>query len=62
MRTTGVVEGEVAIEAGGGRRDRVVGVQVDLLVLERAPEALDDDAVAPAVENIFAQPFKGACG
>lgn len=54
MRTTGVVEGEVAPDAGGRDGHRLVAVQVDLLVLERAPEPLDEDVVAPAAFPIHA--------
>jgi hypothetical protein len=54
MRTTGVVEGEVALDTGPGRGHRVVGVQVDFLILEGAPEPLDEDVVPPAPETIHA--------
>src|ERR1035437_9380048 len=54
VRTSGVVKREVASDPGGGRRYRVVPVEIDLLVLEGAPEALDEDVVAPAAATIHA--------
>lgn len=54
MWTSRVVEREIAPEASGGRRDRVVGVQIDLLILERAPESLDEDVVPPAALAVHA--------
>src|SRR3990172_1643064 len=50
--TAGVVEREVAADAGGGGRHRGVPVEIPLLVLERAPEALDEEVVAPAAAAI----------
>src|SRR3990172_150048 len=56
VRTASVVEREVAPDAGGGGGDGVVRVQVDLLVLEGAPEPLDEDVVAPAAPAVHADP------
>ena len=54
MRPAGVVEGEIARESRGRCGDGVVGVQVDLFVFDRAPEAFDKDVVAPAALAIHA--------
>lgn len=54
MGTAGVVEGEVAADAGRDGRHGVVGVKVDLLVLERAPKPLDEDVVAPVAVAVYA--------
>ena len=45
MGTAAVVEDEVAADPGRRARDGVVGVQVDLFVLEGAPESFDEDVV-----------------
>ena len=45
VRTLVVEEAEVAAEAALGDGHVVVGVQVDLLVLHRAPQPLDEDVV-----------------
>src|SRR3954453_18777890 len=47
MRSAAVVEAEIPADRGAGLGDRVVSSQVDLFVLDRSPEALDDDVVAP---------------
>jgi hypothetical protein len=43
-----VEEGEVAGEATPDVGDGLVSVQVDLLVLDGAPEPFDEDVVPPA--------------
>lgn len=43
-----VEEGEVARETCPHIRDGVVGVEVNLLVLDGAPEPFDEDVVPPA--------------
>ena len=48
VQPAGVVEVEVAADAGRGGRHGMVGVEIDLFVLERAPERFDEDVVAPA--------------
>ena len=48
VRPARVVEGDVAADAFAGSAHRLVGVQVDLLVLDRAPHPFDEDVVAPA--------------
>ena len=50
----GVVEVEIDPQTGLGGRDRVVGFQINLLVLHAAPQALDEDVVAPAALAIHA--------
>jgi hypothetical protein len=52
MGTAGVVEGEVAGDAGLRRGHRVIRVQVDLFVLDGAPEPFDEDVVAPAAAPV----------
>ena len=47
MRATAVVEGQIAADPGTGFRDAGIGPQVDLLVFDGPPEALDEDIVAP---------------
>ena len=54
MRPVGVVEVEVDPQTGFGGRNRVVGFQINLLVLDAAPQALDEDVVAPAALAIHA--------
>lgn len=49
VRTARVVEGEVTAQASGGGGNRIVRVQIDLLVLERAPEPLDEDVIASSL-------------
>ena len=43
-----VVELDVAADAGFGLTDRLVGVEVDLLVFDRSPEPFDEDVVSPS--------------
>src|SRR5687767_5631159 len=47
MRPPAIVEGQVAANRGTGFADGVVGPQIHLLVLDRAPEPLDEDVVPP---------------
>ena len=47
-RVRRVVEIDVAPDAFAGGAFRLVGMQVDLLVLDRAPRAFDEHVVAPA--------------
>src|ERR1022692_4771690 len=54
VRASGVVELDVARDLASGFAHRLVGVQVDLLVFERAPEALDEHVVAPAALAVHA--------
>jgi len=54
VRASGVVELDVARDLASGFAHRLVGVQVDVLVFERTPEALDEDVVAPAALAVHA--------
>ena len=54
VRASGVVKLEVTADLASGFADRPVGVQVDVLVFERTPEALDEDIVGPAALAIHA--------
>src|SRR3954465_1788128 len=54
MRSAGVVEAEIPADRGASLGDRVVSSEVDLLVLDRSPEPLDDDVVAPGTLAVHA--------
>ena len=54
MRATAVVEAEIAADPGTGFRDAGVSPQVDLLVFDGPPQALDEDIVAPGPLAIHA--------
>ena len=54
MRTSGVEEGDVASDAGSSLGDGFIGMQVDLLVLHRSPQPLNEDVVAPGAAAIHA--------
>src|SRR5215211_3422489 len=54
MRSAGVVEAEIPADRGAGLGDRVVSSEVDLLVLDRSPEPLDEDVVAPGTLAVHA--------
>src|SRR4051812_155385 len=49
-----IVEGQVPADRGAGLADRVIGSEVDLLVLDRPPEPLDEDVVAPGALAVHA--------
>lgn len=54
MRPDGIVEADVAADARTGLGDRSVGVEVHLLVLHRAREALHEHVVTPAAFRVHA--------
>ena len=54
VRPDGIVEPDVAADADAGFGDEGVGVEIHLLVLHRAPEALYEYVVAPAALAIHA--------
>jgi hypothetical protein len=54
MRTMFVVEPDVAPDVVLGLRSIVVGPQVDFFVLDRSPEPLDEDVVAPGALAVHA--------
>src|SRR3982074_3100174 len=54
MRAALIVEHEVLADAGPRIADAVVGMQIDLLVLDRLPEPLDEDVVTPAAFTVHA--------
>src|SRR3954466_1482987 len=54
MRSAGVVEAEIPADRGASLGDRVVSSKVDLLVLDRSPEPLDEDVVAPGTLAVHA--------
>ena len=47
MRASAVVEAEVASDRAARLTDGIIGPQVDFLVLDRFPQTLDEDVVAP---------------
>ena len=54
MRAAAVVEAQISTDPGAGFRDAGIGPQVDLLILDGPPEALDEDIVAPCALAIHA--------
>src|SRR5215218_9721138 len=54
MRSAGVVKAEISADRGAGLGDRVVSSEVDLLVLDRSPEPLNEDVVAPGTLAVHA--------
>ena len=54
----GVVERPEKFQSGPGLAYRFVGVQIHLVVFDRAPQALDEHVVAPAA---FAVHASGGC-
>jgi hypothetical protein len=54
VRSNGVIELQVSADGSSCLADRGVGVQVDLLVLDGLPDALDEDVVAPAAFAVYA--------
>ena len=49
-----IVEVQIPADRGAGLADAVVGVQIDLLVLDRSPDPLDEDVVAPGALAVHA--------
>jgi len=54
VRLDGIVEPDVAADAGASLWDRGVGVEIHRLVFHRAPEALHEHVVAPAAFPVHA--------
>ena len=54
MWTAAVVEGQIAADPGTGFRDAGIGPQVDLLVFDGPPQALDEDVVPPGALAVHA--------
>src|ERR1022692_2213467 len=54
MRSAGIVEAEVTADRGPRLGDRVVGFQINLLVFDRSPQALDEHIVAPGALAVHA--------
>lgn len=54
MRSAGIVEAQVSADRPARFADASVGVQVDFLVLHRAPQPLDHDIVAPGAAAVHA--------
>src|SRR5215213_8927792 len=54
MGSPSIVEGQVSPDRGAGLADRVVGPEINLLVLDRSPEPFDEDVVAPRASAVHA--------
>ena len=54
MWPSAIVELEVAPDRSASLRDAVVGVQIDLLVFDAAPQSLDEHVVAPGALAVHA--------
>lgn len=54
MRPFPVVEAQIPTDRCPGLTDRAVSAQIDLLVFHRAPQALDNDIVAPRAPTVHA--------
>src|ERR1017187_5231673 len=54
VRTPAVVKGQVPLDPSLGRRDGVVRMQIDLFVLDRLPQPLDEHVVAPRTAPVHA--------
>ena len=48
VRPLGVIKLQVFPDGSSGFADRLVGVEIDLLILDRLPHPLDEHVVAPA--------------
>src|SRR3712207_4789164 len=59
MQSAAIVEGQVPAHRGASLADRVVGSEVDLLVLDRPPQPLDEDVVAPGALAVHADGSTG---
>jgi hypothetical protein len=56
MESVAVVEGEVSIQPGFQFHDGPIIADVDILVLERSPEALDKQVFQRAINSVHADP------
>ena len=61
VRAPDAVEGKVISDASLGGRHRVVGMQLELFVLDRLPQPLDEHAVAPGAAPVHADLNLGSC-
>ena len=52
MRAVVIVEIEKATNAGASLPHNIIGVQIDFLVLERAPETLDENVVCESAFTV----------
>ena len=52
MRTDGVVELDVLPDRGSGLMHRLVGVEIDLFILDGLPDPLDENIVAPSATTV----------
>src|SRR5258705_995290 len=54
MGASAIVEIEIPPDRAAGVRQAVVGAKIDLLVLDRTPQALDEDVVPPRALAVHA--------
>jgi hypothetical protein len=54
MRPPAIVKGQIPTNRSTGLSDSIVGPQIDLLVFDAAPQALDKDVVAPGALAVHA--------
>src|ERR1700675_2134109 len=54
VRTPPIVEVQISADRGARLADAVVSSQIDFFVLDRSPDALDEDVVAPRALAIHA--------
>lgn len=54
MATLSVVVANVAVQSSSGFSEIAVGIEVDLLIFETAPESFDEDVVNPPTLTIHA--------
>ena len=54
MGPRAVVEAQISADGGASLGDAGIGAQIDFLVLDRSPEPLDEDVVAPGALAVHA--------
>ena len=54
MRAAMIVKGEIATDRAARLADAIVGSQVDLLVFDASPQALDEHVVSPGASAVHA--------
>ena len=54
MRAPMIVKGEIATDRAARLADAIVGSQVDLLVFDASPQALDEHVVSPGASAVHA--------
>ena len=54
MRSLMIVEPDPSLDACPGFHHRLIGFEIDFLILQTAPQPLDEDIVRPAAFSIHA--------